>query len=266
MHVKPYYDPAKKTRSKCSKCVAKKHDENHYRRNNLHPLYDKKGVRSDTDEPAPIEDSMFTLPEVLTKLTMAEKMLIRKVSVYVPLYHVQKGIFKLKGHAIAFHQDCPTVTRELPRKLSEIVTVIRQHTNAGDNAVKISQLKVRKKEVLDALKFLKAHHNEYGDIHVMDANASDANYNEDKHARTMQTSSNPDEYEEFVSPAHAMMTENDEPAMIAGGLLETERDAPNIAVGAMAKPIQDLYDIAGETDQHHKTMHFPPINSDEPIR
>ena len=266
VHVKPYYDPAKKTRSKCSKCVAKKHDENHYRNNNLHPLYDKNGVRSDTDDPPSIDDSMFTLPEVLSKLTMAEKMLIRKVSVYVPLYHVQKGIFKLKGHAIAFHQDIPSITSVLPRKLTEIVTVIRQHTNAGDNAVKISQLRVRKKEVLDALKFLKAHHNEYGDIHVMEANASDANLNEDKHARKMQTSSNPDDDEEFVSPAHAMTTEIDEPTMIAGGLLENERDAPNIAVGEVAKPIQDLYDIARQTDQHQETMHFPPINSDDPIR
>ena len=154
----------------------------------------------------------------------------------------------------------------LPRKLTEIVTVIRQHTNAGDNAVKISQLRVRKKEVLDALKFLKAHHNEYGDIHVMEANASDANLNEDKHARKMQTSSNPDDDEEFVSPAHAMTTEIDEPTMIAGGLLENERDAPNIAVGEVAKPIQDLYDIARQTDQHQETMHFPPINSDDPIR
>ena len=120
--------------------------------------------------------------------------------------------------------------------------------------------------MLDALKFLKAHHNEYGDINVIDANASDANLNEGKHARTMQTSLNPDDDEEFVSPAHATMTENDEPAMIAGGLLETERDAPNIAAGEVAKPMQDLYDIARETNQQQQTMHFPPINSDEPIR
>jgi len=57
----------------------------------------------------------------------------------------------------------------LPRLPSEIVTFIRQMGNSETTAVHLSHLKVQKKVVLDALKWLKLHHCGYRHITISES-------------------------------------------------------------------------------------------------
>lgn len=57
----------------------------------------------------------YHLPEVLIRLLHAEKMLIQRVSPFVPLHHIKHGVFGLSGHVCAFEQDITGMSDILPR-------------------------------------------------------------------------------------------------------------------------------------------------------
>jgi Helitron helicase-like domain at N-terminus len=103
-------------------------------------------------------------------LTHAEKMLIQKVSPFIPLHHIKNGTFGLSGHVCAFEQDINGICTVLPR-LPADTTVIRivqeLKTEVGDaTSMKSKTFHVRRRNVLDALHFLKLHNKEYQDITV----------------------------------------------------------------------------------------------------
>ena len=62
----------------------------------------------------------YHLPNELKALTVAEKLLIQQVSVFVPLEHIKKGTFGLKGHVCAFSQDVNSLVKVLPRKADDV--------------------------------------------------------------------------------------------------------------------------------------------------
>jgi hypothetical protein len=45
---------------------------------------------------------MFDLPKELAHLTMAEKLLIQRVSPLVPVIHIKNGILGVRGHIVSF--------------------------------------------------------------------------------------------------------------------------------------------------------------------
>jgi len=57
----------------------------------------------------------FEVPHCLSILTHAEKMLIQRVSAFIPLHHIRNGTFGLKGHVCSFEQDLGEVCNVLPR-------------------------------------------------------------------------------------------------------------------------------------------------------
>jgi hypothetical protein len=109
----------------------------------------------------------FKVPEVLSDLTHAEKMLIQRVSPVVPLHHIKNGVFGLSGHVCAFEQNISTMASILPRlptdtAVLKVLQVVK--SEIGGNETMVRTFKVRKQKVIDALIFLKTYSKEYNDI------------------------------------------------------------------------------------------------------
>ena len=71
----------------------------------------------------------FELPDELLGMYDAEKMLIQRMSPFIPLHHIKNGTMGLKGHVCTFIQDISTVCNILPRKPDsvEIIKVIHHY-------------------------------------------------------------------------------------------------------------------------------------------
>ena len=71
----------------------------------------------------------YLLPNELVGLREGEKLLLQRVSVYVPLLHLQYGQVGIRGHVCCFPQDTSEVCNVLPRLPSQvtIVKVIRSY-------------------------------------------------------------------------------------------------------------------------------------------
>ncbi len=97
----------------------------------------------------------FERPVELTRLSMAEKFPIRRCSNYVPPVHLSNGIFALKGHCVTFLQDISAMCNELPLCKETMVVFIRYLGNKDTSAVYPKSLCVNRKNVLEALLWLK---------------------------------------------------------------------------------------------------------------
>ena len=90
-----------KYKGMCTKC-AKKKDALYYLKRKELPVWYKDGV------------PQYRVPSVLSCLSDAEKMLIQKVSPFVPLHHIKNGLYGLTGHVCAFEQDIDGFISKLP--------------------------------------------------------------------------------------------------------------------------------------------------------
>ena len=113
-------------------------------------------------------EPQYRVPDELSNLTDAEKMLIQKASVFVPLHHIKHGTLGLKGHSCCFPQDLKKMCIDLPR-LPEEVKIVKfvqryRDTMGGEGTSKA--FRVRKVRVLAALNWLKEHHSDYADIQI----------------------------------------------------------------------------------------------------
>jgi hypothetical protein len=146
----------------CTKC-ARKADKNYLLENKLLPIWFKD------DEP------QFHIPEVLLRLSHAEKMLIQRVSPFVPLHHIKQGVFGLSGHVCAFEQVIDEMVNILPRVGNDtgVIRVMQvMKTEIGSAACTTKAFRVRRGYVLDALAWLKVYNKEYTDI-VIDGSRLD---------------------------------------------------------------------------------------------
>jgi len=95
----------------------------------------------------------YTVPEVLSGLTIAEKMLIQQVSPFIPLQHIRHGIFGLSGHVCCFEQDVNGFVQSLPRKPDDVsvIKIIKTiKAEIGGDAETNKAFLVRKNAVLEA--------------------------------------------------------------------------------------------------------------------
>ena len=78
----------------------------------------------------------YEIPRELAMLREGEKLLIQKLNVYVPVYHIYKGQTASKGHCAAFKQDINTIADRLPRlpKEVEFVQVIKKYRDSNGDA------------------------------------------------------------------------------------------------------------------------------------
>ena len=109
----------------------------------------------------------YDVPEQLSCLREGEKLLIQRLSVYVPVYHLYKGQTACKGHCAAFQQDISSIVNELPRLPEDVefVQVIKKYKDSkGDLGEK--QFVIRKSAVLEALYWLKEYNNYYKNVDI----------------------------------------------------------------------------------------------------
>ena len=115
------------------------------------------------------EDSLvqYEVPLVLKKLTTAEKLLIQRVSPFVPLVHIKHGNLGMRGHVCSFMQDISGIVSTLPRLPAE-VEIIKVDRKFKDKNGDICRhvYSVSKSKVLDALEFLVQHHPDYRDVRI----------------------------------------------------------------------------------------------------
>jgi len=116
-------------------------------------------------------NTQFFVPECLTSLTEGEKLLIQQISVYVPLHHLKYGQLGVKGHIVSFPQDISEICKELPRLPTNVSFVrVVKHFKLSDGEISSKSFMIRKKNVLDALNWLKKYNVLYADIHILEEN------------------------------------------------------------------------------------------------
>jgi len=143
----------------CQHCARNKTDLYYFLKRNCLPVW-RKGKRKTVQ---------FQLPECFQDLSYAEKMLIQRVSPFVPLHHVRNGTYGLKGHVVAFEQNIEGFLRRLPRKKNDVTILkVMQTVRAeiGGNGTSLKEFKVRKAKVIEVLEFLKEHSSVYNDIEI----------------------------------------------------------------------------------------------------
>jgi len=118
------------------------------------------------DEGKPV----FTVPSYLQDLTAVEKLLIQRISPFVPLHHIKKGVFGISGHVCAFEQDIEGFVNRLPRQKDDaiFIRVLKKMKSevCGSEETITKAYRVRKLHVLRALQFLKKYNPEYKNITI----------------------------------------------------------------------------------------------------
>jgi len=140
----------------CSDCISLK-DPSYYLSHKLLPIWYQEGA------------PRFHVPPELTRLTLAEKMLIQLASPFIPLRHIKNGTFGLSGHVCCFEQDVQGFVTNLPRGKSDItmLNVLKSvRTEIGSATAGLEVYKIRKRCVAEALIWLKRYNREYSDIEI----------------------------------------------------------------------------------------------------
>jgi hypothetical protein len=141
----------------CNDCKKFK-DSKHYLHSNLLPIwFDDDGV------------PQYHVPHELSCLTLAEKMLIQLASPFIPLQHIKNGTFGMTGHVCCFDQDLGNFVNTLPRRITDVcvLEVCKAVKNEiGGDTTRNEVYRVRKKQVGDAIFWLKKYNREYKHIQV----------------------------------------------------------------------------------------------------
>ena len=113
----------------CSRCADNKRNLQSYLDTDCLPVWKKEGV------------VQFQLPECLKDLSYAEKMLIQRISPFVPLHHVRHGVYGLQGHVVAFEQDIEGFISKLPRGRNDVTILKVMQTVRAEMGGKQTSLK-----------------------------------------------------------------------------------------------------------------------------
>lgn len=142
----------------CQACLPHK-NPNYFIKENALPVW-YKGCKIDSEP-------NFHVPSELQGLTITEKLLIQRVSPFVPLEHIKNGTFGLRGHVCAFEQDIQEFTTRLPKAPDDIEILRIQQTIRAEIGSEVFHRKsflVRRSKVLAALRWLKQNNIHYRDI------------------------------------------------------------------------------------------------------
>jgi len=269
--------PSDKDIYTCKKCLKRK-DNDYYLRNNLHPVWFE--VNEDGSyklDEAGKKIPHFEIPHELKRLTVAERLLIRRCATFVPSVHLSNGTFALKGHCVAFPQDIAKMCDELPHRKEEILVFVRYIGNKDTSAVYPKSMRVNRRNVIDALHWLKKHNPHYSNVTINESNLDWMKGNDEANLGqegTMLSTKNSQRYkvmttqEETVSYAHRRLDFSDcagNPCDVEiGGMHPNKSNTlPN---PRNTKIIQSLIDIATNTDQASKVMDFPSIDHVNPVK
>lgn len=258
----------------CKKCQKRK-DPMYYLKNNLHPIwYEVSDDGSFVTDKHGNKVPRFDIPLELSRLSMAEKFLIRRCSNYVPSVHLSNGVFALKGHCVTFPQDISAMCNELPLRKESMVVFIRYLGNKDTSDVYPKSLRVNRKNVLDALLWLKKHNPLYSDIRITERNLDWMQGQEEVSVATNAKkfkARNSKQFEimtkeaEFVSPSATNDPNDDGGDNMVISTMHANHPNP-LPSGNNASIIQTFRTMAEKSGQLAQVMNFPPIDHDSPIR
>jgi hypothetical protein len=140
----------------CQRCARITKDPAFYCKKRMLPVWrDENGI------------PMYHVPLQLSCLRDAEKMLIQRISPFVPLHHIKSGVMGLRGHVCAFEQDVNEFISTLPRAINDVslIRVVKSlQAEIGSTVATDRTYIIRKSKVLDALAWLRQHNPLYSDI------------------------------------------------------------------------------------------------------
>lgn len=141
--------------SVCARCRRKETAESNTLSNKMLPIwYDD------------VNKAQYHVPSELSCLTIAEILLIQRVSPLVPIVHIRNGTMGLKGHVCSFQQDVNSVATSLPKLPEHVkaVRMVRTYKDAEGN-MQMRSYMVNRHKVMRALKWLVSHHVDYKRAH-----------------------------------------------------------------------------------------------------
>ena len=218
------------------------------------------------------EIPQYHIPEELSTLSMYEKLLIRRCANFVPTVHLRNGVFGIKGHAVTFPQDITQMCDELPQRKETIVTFIRNIGNKDTSSVFPTSLRVNRIKVLNALFWLKKHNPFYANIQIKEENLDWMDGKEEVNLGTVgvnldikctSRSKKENEEEEYVSKSHETETNDNDEDIPVHTLHANETG--RVPSGRQGEPINELVQIAKQTDQTASVLKFPAIDHTTPI-
>jgi len=116
---------------------------------------------------------MYHVPRELSNLSIAEYLLIQRVSPLIPVIHIKNGILGSRGHIVSFFQDMTSIATDLPGLPNEvtIVKVIREGINKEGLSCR-NNFQVNRIKVLNALRWLQKNNVLYKDIVIDESRLS----------------------------------------------------------------------------------------------
>ena len=259
----------------CTRCRSKKHAESDYfLNNNLHPVWHEResdgSIRTTGvgEEMKPVV--RYDIPEELSSLTMAEKLLIRRCSPLIPSHHIKNGIYGINGHCVCFPQDIGEMCNDLPHVKSDMVIFVRNISNSVTGVNQSRHFKVDKNKVLRALRWLKVHHRGYHNITITDSNldwVKNGSVYDITNDTTTTLPTKPSR-RDVVMNARETVSGTQTETQPEDDYLDMETVHPNYndhepnAAGRAI--IKDFVEIAEETNQTHQVCKFPHIDHNAP--
>ena len=135
----------------CRRCANKRTKNDYTKENAMIPLWiDDEGKEH------------LEVPPELECLTIAEKLLIQRVSPLVPIHHIKNGNLGIKGHVCSFMQNIEDLASSLPKLPHQVkaIRMIRTHENS-DGLPVTTMYTVNRRRVMNALLWLVKHHSDY---------------------------------------------------------------------------------------------------------
>jgi hypothetical protein len=269
---------SEKDKDVCATCKKMKHKETRYfLDNNLHPIWyerDPDGFIKKGEDGKEIV--RYDIPPELQHLTMAEKLLIRRCSPFIPSMHIKNGVYGINGHCVCFPQDIDSMCTELPQTKSNMVIFVRHMSDNQYGKPHSRHYRVNKEKVLKALYWLKRHHRGYNDITITESNLDwiegdsidgDSIYDT---AEKYTLNTKPSKRDKVAAATEAVSENQCNTGLADKDAIEMQTVHPNykddVPNPSQAEIIKDFVKIAKNTNQKDKVLNFPPIDHTKPIK
>ena len=266
---------ARKEYDVCSKCKDNKEikDKSHYIKMNRQPVwyeYNADGTKVCDENGVPIPQ--YHIPEELSNLTMAEKLLIRRFCPFIPSVHLKNGTMGLKGHCVCFPQDVNEVCNTLPQLKCQVVKYIREIGNGETSEHRFEMLRVNRVRVLAALRWLQIHNSEYSNINIDESNLDWMNGKSECNLDTV-------DYVFNMTPKKIDIVEQEEGVTVSDRQCFEEGDADELPMLTVRQNqqvyrpgkeevdmIKDIRKTALDSGHAECVLDFPAIDNINPVR
>lgn len=252
----------------CESCKKSKHTSEWWLEQNLLPVWYKTLSTGESD----LSNPQWHIPSELNDLTMAEKLLIRRVAVFVPAIHINRSSIGIEGHCICFPQDIGEICNELPNKKTTILKFIRDIGKGPlKDTISRTYLKVNRKKVLEALRWLQKYHVGYHDVEIVEDHLSWMNGEEEREIEVTIHRTNEDDKDktqvfEPVSISQnqlSSITENASELNFTSVYESKKFFRPSIT---QKENVTSLHESIIASQHEEQLLQFPSIDTSNPLR